>query len=288
MKWICNASPKAGGDEVANHGLLPTFWDLVREEYGYAETEPSLRDLLFRLLVTDLANGLAGDYPAQLAHFRITNRAKAASISVFLSQWRTNISHYSSYDSISAAVAEALALNKCIAGLRAEAMLDAMTFADVERWIIIDLRDRILSNASASIDMVRSIFERRRDGHWVNAKLAANSPEMRALLCCYQALEAAGNFLTLCEHYSGGFTFDTAANAVEQYRQTLFRFDQHYRHLHRAAELVDLRGWQLLHTLRDRVEDTYTNWFIPPTGIGLEQDSGSDQGLLQQPDSGHR
>lgn len=273
--------PKGWGD-VASHGLLPAFWDLVREEFGYEEAEPSLRDLLFRLLVTDLANGLAGDLPAQLAHFRIAHRAKAASISVFLSQWRTNISYYSSYDSISAAVAEVLELNKCIAGHPAEAMLDAMTFADVERWIIIDLRDRILSNAATSIASVRSIFERRRDGHWVNAKLAANSPEMQALLCCYQALEAAGDFLALCEQYFGGFTFDTATNAVEQYRQTLFRFDQHYRHLHRAAELVDLRGWQLLHTLRDRVEDTYTNWFIPQLALAWSQILQGDQGLLQQ------
>ncbi len=53
---------------------------------------------------------------------------------------------------------------------------------------------------------MRSIFERRRDGHWVNAKLASNSSERLALLCCYQALEAAGDFLVLCEQYSAGFT----------------------------------------------------------------------------------
>lgn len=273
--------PKGWGD-VVSHGLLPAFWDLVREEFGYAEAPPSLRDLLFRLLVTDLAQGLAGDLPAQLAHFRIQDRAKAATVTVFLAQWRTNITHYSSYDSISAAAADVLELSKCMSGLKAEAMLDAMTFAEVERWIIIDLRDRILNGAAASIGVVRSIFERRRDGHWVNAKLAGNNRETQALLCCYQALEAAGDFLTLCEQFSAGFSFDSAISAVEQYQQTLFRFDQHYRHLHRAAEQVDMMGWQLLHKLRDRVEEAYTGWFLPQLALAWSKVLEGEQGLLKQ------
>lgn len=271
-----------GWSDVASYGLLPAFWDLVREEFGYAEAQPSLRDLLFRLLATDLAQGLAGDLPAQLAHFRIQDRAKAATVTVFLAQWRTNITHYSSYDSISAAAAEVLELSKCMSGLQAEAMLDAMTFAEVERWIVIDLRDRILNGAAASIGAVRSIFERRRDGHWVNAKLAANSRETQALLCCYRALEAAGDFLTLCEQYSAGFSFDSAIRAVEQYQQILFRFDQHYRHLHRAAEQVDMMGWQLLHQLRDRVEEAYTGWFVPQLALAWSNILEGEQGLLKQ------
>jgi len=273
--------PKGWGD-VASHGLLPVFWDLVRAEYGYAESDPSLRDLLFRMLVTDLAQGLAGKLPAQLAHFRIQDRAKAATISVFLAQWRTNIAHYASYDAISAAVSTELNLSVCIVGLRAEDLLDAMTFAAVERWIIIDLRDRILNGAAASIDIVRSIFERRRDGHWVNTKLVANSRESQALLCCYQALEAAGDFLTLCEQHAAGFSFDSGIGAVEQYQQTLFRFDQHYRHLHRAAEQVDMMGWQLLHKLRDRVEEAYTGWFLPQLALAWSKVLEGEHGLLKQ------
>lgn len=271
-----------GWNDVVSYGLLAAFWDLVREEFGYGETQPSLRDLLFRLLVTDLAQGLAGDLPAQLAHFRIQNRAKAATVTVFLAQWRTNITHYSSYDSISAAAAEVLELSKCMSGLQAESMLDAMTFAEVERWIVIDLRDRILNGAAASIGAVRSIFERRRDGHWVNSKLAANSRETQALFCCYQALEAAGDFLTLCEQYSAGLSFDSAIGAIEQYQQTLFRFDQHYRHLHRAAEQVDMMGWQLLHKLRDRVEEAYTGWFLPQLALAWSKVLEGEQGLLKQ------
>ena len=273
--------PKGWGD-VVSHGLLEAFWDLVRTDFGYGESDPSLRDLLFRMLVTDLAQGLSGDLPAQLAHFRIHDRAKTATISVFLAQWRTNIACYSSYDRISAVASEVLELSKCMSGLRAEAMLDAMTFAELERWIIIDLRDRILNGAAASIGVVRSIFERRRDGHWVNAKLAASSRDTQALLCCYQALEAAGDFLTLCDQYSAGFSFDSASRAVEQYQQTLFRFDQHYRHLHRAAEQVDMMGWQLLHKLRDRVEEAYTGWFLPQLALAWSNVIEGEHGLLKQ------
>lgn len=271
-----------GWSDLEAHGLLPAFWSLVSDEFGYTEAEPSLRDLLFRLMVTDLAQGLVGDLPAQLLHFKITDRAKAASATVFLAQWRTNITHYSSYDSISAVVANELQLNTCLSGLTAEALLDAMTFAEVERWIIKDLRDRILTSPAASIAVVRSIFERRRDGHWVNTKLAANSQDTQTLLCCYQALEAAGDFLNLCAQYAEGFSFDLPATAIEAYQKTLFQFDQRYRHFHRAAEVVDMMGWQLLQQLRERIEEAYTGWFVPQLGLAWSTLLEGEQGLLKQ------
>ncbi|WP_348944740.1 BREX-1 system phosphatase PglZ type A [Chitinibacter sp. FCG-7] len=270
-----------GWAELLTYGLRAAFWDLVEAELGYRDTNPSLRDLLFHLMVTDLAQGLVGDLPSQLSHFQIHDRAKAASASVFLSQWRGSITHYGSYDAVSAAVAEALQLTTIIATLPAEKMLDAMTFAEVEKWIIKDLRDRILSSAVASADAVHAIFERRRDGHWANPKLAATSDVTRALLNCYEALEAAADFLCLCEQYKAGFSFDSAMSGIEAYQKTLYHFDQHYRHFHRAAEQVDMMGWQLLQLLRERVEEAYTGWFVPQLGIAWSKLLEGDSGLLK-------
>jgi len=274
-----NTEPRGWAD-LSSHGLLTAFWDLMRDELAYDVPDPSLRDLLFRMLVSDLAKGLAGNLPVGLAHFQLPDRAKAASASVFLSQWRANITHFSSYDTISAEVAQQLNLGQMISGIHAEDLLNAMTFAEVEKLIIIDLRDRILTNGGAALDTVRDVFARRRDGHWANPKLAANSETTRALLCCYEALEAAAQFHALRDRYSGGFSFASAAEAANLYRRELFRFDQCYRHFHRAAEQVDVLGWTLLQTLRQQVETAYTDWFLPHLGMAWSTVIEGDHGLL--------
>lgn len=276
---VLETLPK-GWAELETYGLQPAFWDLVEAEYGYRDEQPSLRDLLLRMLVTELDLGLAGELPASLAHLRLPDRARAASVAVFLNQWRTNISHYASYDAISATVAETLSLQDVLTHIPAERLLDAMTFAEVEKWIIRDLRDRILAGAAASVDAVRAVFERRRDGHWANPKLASGSEQTRALLCCYEALEAASGFLALCEQHQGGFAFADARQALDAYQKSLFRFDQQYRRFHRAAEQVDLLGWQLLHSLRNKVEDAYTGWFVPQLGVAWDKVLSGDEGLL--------
>ncbi len=270
-----------GWSELENYGLLPSFWALVEREYGYVDDKPSLRDLLFHMLVTDLDLGLLGNLPPALQHFRLNERAKAASVAVFLNQWRTNVTHYTSYDQLSAAASAALQLQNHMAALPAEQMLDAMTFAEVEKWIIRDLRDRILSGAASSLEAVQAVFERRRDGHWANPKLAASSDETRGLLCCYEALQAAAAFLSLCEQHEAGFAFADARQGMLAYQQELFRFDQFYRQFHRAAEQVDLLGWQLLQSLRSKVEDAYTGWFVPQLGVAWSKLLEGDTGLLQ-------
>lgn len=274
-----NAEPRGWAD-LSTYGLMPAFWNLMRDELGYDVPDPSLRDLLFRILVSDLAKGLAGNLPMGLAHFLLPDRAKAASASVFLSQWRTNITHFTSYDNISAEVAKQLNLGQLISGIHAEDLLNAMTFAEVEKLIIIDLRDRILTGAGSALDIVRNVSARRRDGHWANPKLASNSDTTRALLCCYEALEAAAHFYALRGRYSEGFSFATAAEAADLYRKELFRFDQAYRHFHRAAEQVDVHGWNILQALRQQVETAYTDWFLPHLGIAWGKVIEGDQGLL--------
>ncbi|MDO9179512.1 MAG: BREX-1 system phosphatase PglZ type A [Agitococcus sp.] len=274
-----NIEPR-GWAELSTYGLLPSFWTLMKDELGYEVTDPSLRDLLFRILVSDLAKGLAGNLPVGLTHFLLPDRAKAASASVFLSQWRGNITHFSSYDSISTEVAQQLQLGELISGIHAEDLLNAMTFAEIEKLIIIDLRDRILTSAGSALDIVRDVFARRRDGHWANPKLASNSDTTRAMLCCYEALEAAAHFYSLKSRYSEGFSFATAVEAADLYRKELFRFDQTYRHFHRAAEQVDVHGWTLLQNLRKQVEIAYTDWFLPHLSLAWGKVIEGDNGLL--------
>ncbi|WP_236687570.1 BREX-1 system phosphatase PglZ type A [Chromobacterium subtsugae] len=254
---------------------------MATAELGYDEKEPSLRDLAFHLFVTDLARAIDGEVPGKLAHFVLPDPVKAATASVFLSQWRSNINHFASYNTISSAVAEALQLQQEIASQHAENLLDVMTFAEVEKRIIQDLRDRIAAGAGASLDAVREIFSRRRDGHWANPKLAANNALTQAFVACYDALDAAADLFGLQAAHAAGFSFGDSVAAIEAYRSELFRFDQGYRHFHYAASQVEPMGWGLLHSLRDRVEEMYSGWFVPQLASAWSKILESEAGLLK-------
>jgi len=274
-----NAEPR-GWSELKTYGLWDSFWNLIKTAVGYQESKQTLRDLLYFMLVSDFAKGISGSAPSQLGHFILQERTKSASASVFLSQWRSNISEFESYNLISQAVAEDLKLDQLISEYSAEDLEDVATFMVVEQRIIRNLRDRIMAGGGSSLDSVRHIFDLRKDGHWANPKLAANNKETQALLCCYDALEAGADFLALQAQYKDGFRHTNALDLANLYLKELYRFDQTYRHLHRAAEQVDLVGWSLLLKLRERIEDVYTGWFLPELGIAWGQLLEGHQGLL--------
>lgn len=275
-----NAQPKAWQDIAAND-LAPAFWSLVRAQLGYTDAEPSLRDLLVRVLVTDMCRGLDSEPPRQLAHFLLPDRSLAANASVFVARWRSDLAFFISYDVLAGAVAQELNLAQLLAKYSAEQLAECMAFEEVELRVVQDLKQRIVAGAGANMDVVHSLIARRRDGHWANPLLTSANERTRALAACYDALTAAADFFSLKASHSAGFSFANAATAFMQYRDHLYRFDQLYRHFHTAADAVEPSGWAVLHELRTSIEKVYSGWFVPQLGAAWAKVVEGDQGLLR-------
>ncbi|WP_426195537.1 BREX-1 system phosphatase PglZ type A [Massilia sp. DWR3-1-1] len=275
-----SAQPKAWQDIAAND-LTPGFWELVQLQLGYFEANPSLRDLLLRILVTDFCRGLQGDAPPQLAHFVLPDRTLAANASVFVGRWRSDIAQFADYNALAQAVANELDLVSLLSVQSAEQLVECMTFEDVELRMVQELKKRIVAGAGANMDVVRALMARRRDGHWANPLLASANGRTRALAACYDALTAAADFFSLKSTHAAGFSFADAGTAFAQYRDELFRFDQLYRHFHTAADAVEPTGWAVLHELRDTIEGVYSGWFIPHLSTAWSKVVEGPQGLLK-------
>ncbi len=273
-----HTQPKIWQDIVAND-LEPAFWQLVKNQFGYAETEPGLRDLLFRILATDFSLGLRKPLES-LKHFILPERKLAANASVFVSRWRSDFTHYISYKHITDAVGREWALSRILSEFSADDLAEVMTFAEVERRIISDLKDRVLSGGGAVMDSVSSLIAKRRDGHWANPILSNTSDDSRAVAASYDALEAAIKFLTLKTQYEDGFSFASAESGFSAYQAELFRFDQLYRHFNRSADAVEPMGWAVLHALRQRIEAAYSGWFLPQLSSAWAKILEGEKGLL--------
>jgi uncharacterized protein (TIGR02687 family) len=273
-------SPKAWQDVVGND-LEAVFWSFVQSQFGYVSEKPSLRDLLLRILVTDVCRSLGAEPPKQLVHLVLPDRALAANAAVFLARWRSDIAQFANYNALARAVAAELELPDLLAKLGAEQLIECMTFEEVELRIVQDLKARIVSGAGANMYVVRGLMARRKDGHWANRLLAGAHERSLALAACYDALTAAADFYALRATYAAGFSFANASNAVEVYQSTFFRFDQLYRHFHTAADAVEPTGWAVLHELRASIENLYSGWYVPQLSAAWAKILEGEQGLLR-------
>ena len=274
-----SAQPKVWSD-ICSNDLEPVFWELVRQQLGYSDAQPTLRDLLIRILVTDLCRSLLGDVPRQLAHFVLPERSLAANASVFVSRWRSDIAQFSSYNALAQAVASELDLTPLLGSLSAEQLIECMTFEEIELRIVQDLKKRIVDGGGANMDVVRAHIARRRDGHWANPLLASANDRTKALAACYDALTSAADFFSLKAIHAGGFSFADAVVGFSRYRDELFQFDQLYRHFHTAADAVEPTGWAVLHELRATIESLYSGWFIPQLSSAWAKIMEGPKGLL--------
>jgi len=132
--------------DLDKFGVEAAFWHLVEEHFGWRDEAPTLKGLLIRLMVSDLANAFGSAVPAGLGHLALPKRGVANAV-VCLAQWRDSSARSPSYERLSAAVAEAIKLDQQISGLELHALREAKTFLRIEQAIAGRLRDRVLETA---------------------------------------------------------------------------------------------------------------------------------------------
>lgn len=273
-------SPPAAWEQIEKFDLDTSFWTMVKASFGYEEENPSLRNLLVRMLVSEFSHQLRDGPPPVLKHL-VLPKAGTANVIVCLAQWRDSSSTASSYDLLSAEVAEALDIAGIVADLELEGMEGVVTFLVVEKAIARSLRDRVRATADTmDAQAVSEIVRRRQDRHWTSPNASGADIVPRAAIHgAYNALAAAAQFLALRNVHRDGFPFADASDLYRLYVNELFRFDQLYRHFCEAADLAENAGWDLLKPLREDIEAVYCNWYL--VRLGIEWGKCLDGGLLE-------
>jgi len=266
-------------DQIQKFDLDKPFWQMIKSAFGYDEESPSLKNLLIRLLVTDFAQALKGDLPTSFLNLLLPKLGRANAV-VCLGQWRDSTSKGSSYDRLSKEVASLLKLPDQLGNQDLDSLIDVMTFLDVEKAVIRQLRDRVQTTADTiAVDEIREIATRRQAGHWASPGVSG-SPEIarKALHAVYDALASAADFYGLRNDHRHGFVFDDAKAMYRAYEAELYRFDQLYRHFCESADYAESEGWGVLKPLRSEVEACYSNWFVTNLCLGwgkfVEPDGG--------------
>jgi uncharacterized protein (TIGR02687 family) len=248
--------------EIEKLDLMPFFWKILNQTFGYVNTDaPNLIDFLLRVFVTDFSNAIKADPPASISHFIIPNPKQAINSTVFLSQWRSNTNHFKNYNVISQFVGRRLKIDDLLSSMDAGTLDEIMTFEAVERRIISAIRNRLVADSENGYPEMRDAIKRRLDGYWTKTTLEEDSAG-NLYRTTYQAILSAIELFDLRKKYDAGFSFPSADSMFAAYVRELFLFDQLYRKFHELSDKVDLAGWDVLKTLREKVEDCYSNWFM--------------------------
>ncbi len=256
-------NPPAVWGQIEKFDLDAPFWLMVKATFGYEEANPTLKNFLLRLLLTDYAHHLKGDVPQAIRGLLLPKTGWSNAV-VCLGQWRDSSSKGTSYDRLSAEAAAVLKIDDYLPNLEIDQLVDVMTFLAVEKRIASSLRERVQTTADTiNADDVRSIATRRQSGHWASLTVAGSTDAPRqALHAVYDALVAAADFYVLRNLHQGGFDYPDPTTMYRAYESELYRFDQLYRHFCESADTAEAAGWSILKPLRANIEAHYVNWYL--------------------------
>jgi uncharacterized protein (TIGR02687 family) len=269
--------------QIEKFDLDVPFWQMVKAAFGYEEENPTLKNFLLRLMLTDYAHYLKGDVPQSIRGLLLP-RAGWSNAVVCLAQWRDSSSKGISYDRLSAEAAAILKIDDHLPDLEIDQLLDVMTFLAVEKRIASCLRERVQTTSDTiNAEDVRAIVTRRQSGHWASLSLADSSDApRRALHAVYDAILAAADFCALRNEHKSGFDYLDPTTMYRAYESELYRFDQLYRQFCEAADIAEAAGWNILKPLRGDIEAHYVNWYLTNLALAWGSFIEPQHGLLSK------
>jgi uncharacterized protein (TIGR02687 family) len=231
--------------EFEKYGLLPAFWRLCEEQFGYADGKPTLDKLVVTMFVTYTERSIQGELPKAWQRFV---SYKSGNIIAFLNNLMNNLLYRSRYNELSEHVAAGLNAADALGVYAPEALVGCDAFACIDRLIIDWIHERLLADdtgAKLSGLSIPLVCRERSKMHFGEAHKVQ-----------YRLLEKA-NALILEAKYKGP---DDFKSIVDQYRTADCLIDTHYRNFYYDFDqLADPASFE---QLRDLVENMYTNKYL--------------------------
>jgi uncharacterized protein (TIGR02687 family) len=231
--------------DFEKYGLLPAFWRLCEDTFGYNATAPNLTKLAVTLFITYTARQLRGDVPQSWKEFV---SFKSGSIIAFLDNLMNSIVYRPQYDELAARIASTLNVRETLGGTTPEAILDCDAFAVFDEFILKWLIERLLDEdigAAINGSGIAAICDLRKRKHFGSLYAAQ-----------YEMLEAANGIINTA-HYDCP---DSFKELMDRYIKADHLIDTCYRRFYTALDrLEDTSDYE---NLRILVENIYTNKYL--------------------------
>lgn len=255
--------------EMEKYDLLPSFWKLCEQQFGYTDAKPTLEKLIVSMLVTSTARQLGCEVPAGWKGFV---SYKSGNIIAFLDNLMNSVLYSGRFDELSKHVSDGLNTMSAFAGMQPEMLIDVETFISADQILVKWLIDRLMAeDTGAMLDRVTipELCEKRMKMHF--GKRTKKTYQL--LLSAYHLIIAA--------NYSCP---DGFKNVIKQYLAKDYQIDQEYRKFYYSFDQIEDTG--AFEGLRTLIENIYTNEYLgkimPKWNEGIQETGALQEMPLQR------
>ena len=224
-------------DLINNYKLNQFFWDYIEKKYGYKEIIPSIKDLAAKLMINNFQRALPKGKPS------LSKNAY-----IFVNQWKENSKAQMVFEELSRQISTAIGVANQVDHLNAEDLLDVNTFTDVDKKILVGLRDHLI-NQTISNQSIQEWIDKRRTKYF-----------FKDYKNIYNAL--SNGSLLLSEIRKIKFEPDSLKNIFITYTKQYQKIDYYYRKYIFYSEHAEHQN--LLKDLTQKIEKAYTNSYLLP------------------------
>ena len=255
--------------EMEKYDLLPSFWKLCEQQFGYTDAKPTLEKLIVSMFVTSTARQLGCEVPAGWKGFV---SYKSGNIIAFLDNLMNSVLYSGRFDELSKHVSDGLNTMSAFAGMQPEMLIDVETFISADQILVKWLIDRLMAeDTGAMLDRVTipELCEKRMKMHF--GKRTKKTYQL--LLSAYHLIIAA--------NYSCP---DGFKNVIKQYLAKDYQIDQEYRKFYYSFDQIEDTG--AFEGLRTLIENIYTNEYLgkimPKWNEGIQETGALQEMPLQR------
>ena len=255
--------------EMEKYDLLPSFWKLCEQQFGYTDAKPTLEKLIVTMFVTSTARQLGYEVPAGWKSFV---SYKSGNIIAFLDNLMNSVLYSGRFDELSKHVSDGLNTMSAFAGMQPEMLIDVETFISADQILVKWLVDRLMAeDTGAMLDrvMIPELCEKRMKMHF--GKRTKKTYQL--LLSAYHLIIAA-NYV--CP--------DGFKNVIKQYLAKDYQIDQEYRKFYYSYDQIEDTG--AFEGLRTLIENIYTNEYLgkimPKWNEGIQETGALQEMPLQR------
>ncbi len=224
---------------IEKFGLSTFLWETIEKRYNYKSSSPAIKDFLVQLVQDNFERSIPSGKP-------MLNKEAY----LFVNRWKENTRARQVFNDWSGQLEKDMGIETAIQSLNTEQLLDADTYAIIDKKIIIGIREHIVSNTSSNY-ILQEWIEKRRVKFF-----------FAGFAQIYEALSHASSLLD--EIRKVNLTIQTPKDGFEKYEKQWFKIDRLYRKYIFASEQAEHQN--ILKDLTLQIEKAYGNSFLLKLG----------------------
>lgn len=251
-------------ENIEKFADMDVFWDLASKYYGYNLEEKTIGKLMILLCITDLDDKVGKDLPKNYANY-ISN--KKSNCAIFINHFMNDREDANMYKKLANKVQDVINIEKVFATWSNDSFIECDTFKYFDEIIINKLLE-ILCSGAGDFNLYENIIKKRKSSNWYSDYKNY-----------YKAIEQGINLFRIknnIEFIKEKTPYDMIEDYYNNGENSYYLIDKAYRKFCRYYDKTNNKD--ILYNLMQKIEDTYTNWYLDELSIKWSSSIKTDLG----------